>query len=74
MSLDKPMNLSDLPYIELDPNLLHQCLPLQKLKKSYDCTCKFQLEWVAKLPWVEESLLLMASYTMFDVRFVALLT
>jgi hypothetical protein len=24
-----------------------------KLKKSYDCTWKFQLEWAAKLPWVE---------------------
>jgi hypothetical protein len=47
------VNLSDLPYIESDPNLLHQCPPFQKLKNSYDCTCKFQLECVAKLPWAE---------------------
>jgi len=42
--------LNDLHDIKSNPNLLLMC-PLHKLKKSYDCTKKFQLEWVAKLLW-----------------------
>jgi hypothetical protein len=44
--------LSDLLDMESDLDLLHVCPP-QKLKKSYHYTMKFQLEWVAKLFWVE---------------------
>jgi hypothetical protein len=54
MSLSKPVNWSDLPNIESDPNLLHQCPPPQKFKKSNDYTRKFQLEWATKLPWAKE--------------------
>jgi len=43
--------LSDLHDIESNLNLLPM-RPPHKLKKSYDCTKKFQLEWVAKLLWV----------------------
>lgn len=39
---------SDLHDIESNPNLLH-VRPLHKLKKSYDCTRKFQLDWATKL-------------------------
>jgi len=39
----------------LNPNSLRMC-PLQKLKKSYDHSRKFLLEWVAKLPWAESVL------------------
>jgi hypothetical protein len=56
MSSDKHADLSDLPYIKSNPSLLHQCPLPQKLKKSYDCTCKFQLEWATKFPWVERVL------------------
>ncbi len=47
------MDLNDLLDIESNQDLLHQCPPPQKFKKSYDSICKFQLEWVEKLPWVE---------------------
>lgn len=51
MSLDKPLNLSDILVIESNPNLLHQCPPPQKLKKPYDCIRKIQFEWATKLSW-----------------------
>ncbi len=41
---------SDLHDIESNLNLLPMHPP-HKLKKSYDCTRKFQLEWVVKLLW-----------------------
>ncbi len=53
MSSNKHVDLNDLQDTKSDPNLLHQCPSPQKFKKSYDHTCKFQFEWVAKLPWVE---------------------
>jgi hypothetical protein len=66
LSLDKPVNLSDLPYIKSDPNFLHQCPPLQKFKKSYDYTLKFQHEWATKFPWVEE-VLVANGITLFQI-------
>jgi hypothetical protein len=53
MSLNKFVYLNDFPNIKLGLDLLYQCPPHQKFKKSYDRTCKFQLEWATKLPWVE---------------------
>ncbi len=44
--------LNDLLNMESNPNFLH-VHPPKKLKKSYDYTRKFQLEWATKLPWVE---------------------
>jgi hypothetical protein len=41
-----------MPNISSNPNLV-PCILIEKLKKSYDCTRKFQLEWVAKQPSVE---------------------
>jgi hypothetical protein len=53
-SLKKFVDLSDLSNIESNPNLLHYpLLPPKKLKKSYGHTQKFQLEWIAKLPWAK---------------------
>jgi hypothetical protein len=46
------VNLNDIPNTKLDFDLL-PCTPPHKLKKSYDCIWKFQLEWATKLPWVE---------------------
>jgi hypothetical protein len=56
MSSDKHADLNDLPNIKSNPNLLYQCPLPQKLKKSYDYTCKFQLEWVTKFPWAKRVL------------------
>jgi hypothetical protein len=53
MSLDKFVDLNDFLHIKLDLDLLYQSPPLQKFNKSFDDTCKFQLEWATKLPWVE---------------------
>jgi len=53
MSLDKFVDLSDFLHTKLDLDLLYQCPPPQKFKKSYDHTCKFQLELATKLPSIE---------------------
>ncbi len=53
MSSDKHADLNDLPNIKSNPNLLYQCPLPQKLKKSYDYTCKFQLKWATKFPWAK---------------------
>jgi hypothetical protein len=40
--------------LDVDSDLtLLPCPPTKKLKKLYDHTRKFQLEWATKLPWVE---------------------
>jgi hypothetical protein len=52
MMLDMVVNLNDFLDKKSNLDLLH-FPPLHKLKKSYDRTWKFQLEWAAKLPWVE---------------------
>ncbi len=49
-SLEKVIDLCDLFNTNQDPNLV-PCPLVEKLKKSYDHTQKFQLEWVTKLPW-----------------------
>ncbi len=51
-TLDLLVDLSDLHDIKLDLDLL-PCPPSHKLKMSYDCTQKFQFEWVAKLHWAQ---------------------
>ncbi len=73
MMLDMVVNLYDIPNTKLDFDLL-PCPPPHKLKKSYDCIWKFQLEWGTKLPWVEGVLPLIVFFTMLDARFVAPLT
>ncbi len=58
LHVDSPMtsnmlvDLSDLHDTKLDLDLL-PCPPFHKLKKFYDCTQKFQLEWVVKLHWAQ---------------------
>jgi len=52
MMLDMVIDSSDLLDTKLDLDLL-PCLPPHKLRKFYDCILNFQLQWVAKLPWVE---------------------
>jgi hypothetical protein len=48
--------------LDLSPNP-----PSHKLEKSYDCTQKFQLEWVAKLHWAQGVLTI--NGVLDDVRF-----
>jgi hypothetical protein len=52
MMLDMVIDLSDLLDTKLDIYLL-PCPPPHKLKKFYDYTSNFQLEWVAKLCWIK---------------------
>jgi hypothetical protein len=55
MMLDMIIDLNDLLDTKLDLDLL-PCPPPHELKKFYGHTSNFQLEWVAKLPWVESVL------------------
>ncbi len=71
-SSEKVINLNDLPNIDLNPNLVPYP-PTKRLKKSYDHTQKFQLEWVVKLFWAE-GVLTMVNLIWSSARYVAQLT
>jgi hypothetical protein len=74
MSTDKLVNLNAFPYIESNPNLLHQVLHFKSSRNHMIALANSNLNKLQSSHGLKESLLLMAFYTMFDVRFVALLT
>jgi hypothetical protein len=72
-SSEKVIDLCDLFNTDQGPNLV-PCPPIEKLKKSYDHTRMFQVEWVTKLPWARGSLLMMANFIWSNARYATLLT
>ncbi len=66
-SSKKVINLNDLTNKNSDPNFVPY-LPAKRLKRSYDHTRKFQLEWVVKLSWGEGVLIDDGKFNMVNCK------